>query len=213
MFSSWPFLPLLVLACFAMSAVEGATTHLHSNAHQIYATTKDSVASLLFTPPNKLDLLSETQSEPGASWIAFDTEKGYGYVLGEKAGVLRLSDKGKTERVGHAAGYSTSTEGDEPVAGSIVHGCLIVANYGSGSAAIIRISPNDHLLSSPPAQVIQYTRKGVGPVTERQDHSYAHDVSISPDQGWAYICDLGSDQIHRIQVNKQDGTLHSTKIK
>ncbi|UZJ56851.1 hypothetical protein CBS101457_006171 [Exobasidium rhododendri] len=183
--------------------VEGKSmsTQSHSIGYPIYATTsKEQVASLLFTPPDKLELLSEPTSGTGASWITFDKKKGYAYVLGEGANVYELGGGGKTVRISQV---ETSTRGIEPVASSIVHGCLFVANYGSGSASILEISPKDHLLSSPPAQVIQYTRKGVGPVIERQGQSYAHDVSVSPDEGWVYICDLGSDEIHHIRVNKK----------
>lgn len=103
----------------------------------------------------------------------------------------------------------TSTGGDGPVSCLTGHGpsknLLFVANYNSGSAAVIPIDPKDGNLASEPEKVFQFTRPAsqpkLGPVADRQDHSYAHQVSISPSGRWVYVCDLGADQIHHLRIH------------
>ncbi|KAJ1020074.1 hypothetical protein NDA16_004354 [Ustilago loliicola] len=105
----------------------------------------------------------------------------------------------------------TFSGGDGPVSCLIGHGSsknlLFVANYNSGSASVIPIDAKDGSLAAEPSKVIQFTRPAgqpkIGPVADRQDHSYAHQVSISPSGKWVYVCDLGADQIHHLRI--QDG--------
>lgn len=101
----------------------------------------------------------------------------------------------------------TSSGGDGPVSCLIGHGeskgLLFVANYNSGSAGVLGIK-EDGTLESEPRTVIQFTRPKdqpkIGPVADRQDHSYAHQVSISPSGEWVYVVDLGADQIHHLHI-------------
>lgn len=101
--------------------------------------------------------------------------------------------------------------GDGPVSCLVGHGpskhLLFVANYNSGSAAVLAINPEDGTLVEKAKHVFQFTRSStapkVGPVADRQDHSYAHQVSISPSGQWVYVCDLGADQIHHLHISLQ----------
>jgi 6-phosphogluconolactonase len=202
------FLGNLLLLGLASSVMASSYTPAHSTFYPIYVTGAglDKVATLHFTPPNKLELIAETVAAQDPSWITLDSHSTYAYVHGTNLSVIELDQHGKqTKEVGSKRGYPIG--GDEAVASCLVNNCLFVANYMSGSASIIPISRKDHLPSAPP-KIIQYTRNGIGPVTKRQDHSYAHDATASPDGGWVYVCDLGSDEIHHIKVNKHD-CLHS----
>ena len=202
----------LGLALSIAGMAEATSSHRKSCTYRLYATgSPGTVSSLLFTPPNKLEVTEQTALGHSPSWITFDKHGKQAYVLGTNALVLGLDG---LQQKGLSGGYSTG--GDGPVASCLVQDCLFVANYGAGSASIMSISPKG-LLSAPPAQVFQYTREGVGPVTSRQDHCYAHDATASPDGGWVYICDLGSDEIHHIKVNKHDcaqstAEVESTKV-
>lgn len=108
----------------------------------------------------------------------------------------------------------TSTGGSGPVSALVGHGpsahLLFVANYDSGSASVLKIHSNDGTLNSSsahakPYKTFQFTRKqgapAVGPVADRQDHSYAHQVAILPTGGFVYVVDLGVDQIHHLKVH------------
>lgn len=103
----------------------------------------------------------------------------------------------------------TSTGGDGPVSCVVGHGhskdLVFIANYNSGTAAVIRVNTEDGALAEEPESVFQFTRpkdgSKVGPVADRQDHSYAHQVAMSPSGRWVYVCDLGADQIHHLYVD------------
>ncbi|GAC72433.1 hypothetical protein PANT_7d00097 [Moesziomyces antarcticus T-34] len=104
----------------------------------------------------------------------------------------------------------TSSGGDGPVSCLVGHGpskgLLFVANYNSGTAAVLPIDKHDGTLVKEPKHVFQFTRPAsapkLGPVPDRQDHSYAHQVSITPSGRWVYVCDLGADQIHHLRIDE-----------
>ena len=66
------------------------------------------------------------------------------------------------------------------------------ANYGGGSAASFSVSPDGHL--SPAVSFFQYT--GSGPDPARQKAPHAHRVTVSPDNRFLLVNDLGLDCIH-----------------
>ena len=70
--------------------------------------------------------------------------------------------------------------------------CVFAANYGGGSAASFRAAPDGHL--SPAVSFFQYI--GHGPDKERQEASHAHRVTVSPDNRFLLVNDLGLDEIH-----------------
>ncbi|SJX66072.1 uncharacterized protein SRS1_13513 [Sporisorium reilianum f. sp. reilianum] len=132
------------------------------------------------------------------------------------AGTITATGKSEAQRT-----KGTSSGGDGPVSCLVGHGpskgLLFVANYNSGSAAVLGIEQDGTLTE--PKHVFQFTRPAsqpkVGPVADRQDHSYAHQVSISPSGRWVYVCDLGADQIHHLRVSA-NGTVEftgSTEVK
>jgi len=77
---------------------------------------------------------------------------------------------------------------------------VLVANYGSGSAAVIPIEPDGRLAE--PTSVVQHTGSGANP--KRQQGPHAHSVNISADDRFAFIADLGIDKtmIYRLDVEK-----------
>lgn len=78
----------------------------------------------------------------------------------------------------------------------------LAANYNSGSASVLEIQSKR---LSGLKKVFQYQRStaGPGPVTSRQDHSYAHDAVTSPSGAWVYIPDLGANRIHSLRTAKK----------
>jgi 6-phosphogluconolactonase len=69
---------------------------------------------------------------------------------------------------------------------------VFAANYSSGSAASFMVSVDGHL--SPAISFEQYT--GHGPNRERQEAPHAHRVTVSPDNRYLLVNDLGLDCIH-----------------
>lgn len=164
------------------------------------------VVPLTFTPPSTLrksgPSLTSTGSAP--SWITFGSRDGVkrAYVTNESPGsvfVVQSSSSGApVDVIGNKQGYSTG--GDAPVASCIQGSCLFAANYNSGSASVLQLEKDGLPASKSPIRTFHYTRQGIGPVTSRQDHCYAHDVVASPDGKWVYVSDLGADQIHHIRA-------------
>lgn len=66
------------------------------------------------------------------------------------------------------------------------------ANYAGGSATSFRVSPDGHLSTA--VWFEQYT--GHGPDSRRQQMPHAHRVTVSPDNRFLLVNDLGLDEIH-----------------
>jgi 6-phosphogluconolactonase len=80
---------------------------------------------------------------------------------------------------------------------------LFVANYDSGSVAVLPVSADGHLGEA--ACVIQDTGKGPNPA--RQEGPHAHCVTLSPDNHFAFVCDLGTDKIMIFKFDAGHGQL------
>ena len=68
---------------------------------------------------------------------------------------------------------------------------LFCSNYSSGGFSIYAIRPNGALGAL--SQFIQHT--GHGPDRSRQEGPHVHSTTISPDNRFLFVCDLGTDQI------------------
>ncbi len=75
--------------------------------------------------------------------------------------------------------------------------CVLTANYGSGSVAVLAIRPDGSL--GVPATTIQHSGSGANP--ERQAGPHAHFISPSPDDRFALACDLGLDKVIAYQLD------------
>lgn len=74
---------------------------------------------------------------------------------------------------------------------------VITANYNGGSITVLPIQEDGSLL--PASSVIEF--KGSGPVKDRQKQAHLHCVRITPDGKYLLADDLGTDQIHKFNVN------------
>lgn len=76
---------------------------------------------------------------------------------------------------------------------------LFVANYGSGSAASFQLSSKGHLS----AAVSQFQYTGHGADKARQESAHTHCTTVSPDNRWVLVNDLGLDRImvYRLDPN------------
>lgn len=83
---------------------------------------------------------------------------------------------------------------------------VICANYAGGSAASFLVK--DGKLGAP-AWSEQYKGYAAGsaPVPDRQEMAHAHFASVSPDNRFVYINDLGSDKIHIYWLDTATGKL------
>ena len=80
---------------------------------------------------------------------------------------------------------------------------VLVANYG---AATVEVFPLDHAQKfGPRTSVMQQTGSSIDP--KRQDHAYAHSVSLDPTGKFAFSADLGADKLFSYQFDASAGKL------
>ena len=77
------------------------------------------------------------------------------------------------------------------------------ANYGGGSAAAFAVGAGAAL--SPAVSFFQYT--GHGPDPKRQEAPHAHRVTVSPDNRFLLVNDLGLDEIHIYRLDASTAKL------
>jgi 6-phosphogluconolactonase len=80
---------------------------------------------------------------------------------------------------------------------------LLVANYQSGNVAIFPVSADGHLGEA--TCLFQDTGKGPNPA--RQEGPHAHCVALSPDNRFAFVCDLGTDKVMVFRFDAGHGRL------
>ncbi|MCF2688808.1 lactonase family protein [Bacteroides fragilis] len=85
---------------------------------------------------------------------------------------------------------------------------VITANYSGGSITVFPIGKDGSLL--PASDVIEF--KGSGPDKERQTMPHLHCVRITPDGKYLLADDLGTDQIHKFNLNPNANADNKEKL-
>jgi 6-phosphogluconolactonase len=80
---------------------------------------------------------------------------------------------------------------------------LLVANYNNGSVAVLPVAADGKLGEA--TSVIQHSGKSVNP--ERQKGPHAHCVTLDPANRFAFVCDLGLDQVLAYRFDPAQGKL------
>jgi 6-phosphogluconolactonase len=80
---------------------------------------------------------------------------------------------------------------------------VLVANYGSGSVAVLPVAADGRL--GEPSEVVQHSGKSVHP--ERQKGPHAHCVTLDPENRFAFVCDLGLDKVMAYRFDAARGKL------
>lgn len=79
---------------------------------------------------------------------------------------------------------------------------VLVANYGSGSSAMLPIRADGSLGEA--SDFHQHAGSSVDP--RRQTGPHAHSANLAPDNRFAFICDLGLDQVLSYRLDLAAGT-------
>ena len=85
--------------------------------------------------------------------------------------------------------------------------CVFAANYSGGSAASFHVGEDGRL--SKAVSFFQYT--GHGPNKDRQEKAHAHRVTVSPNNRFLMVNDLGLDMIHIYKLDAKTATLTPNK--
>jgi 6-phosphogluconolactonase len=80
---------------------------------------------------------------------------------------------------------------------------VLVANYGGGSAAVLPVAPDGRLGEA--TDFVQHAGSSVDP--QRQEGPHAHCVTVSPDNRFVFVCDLGLDKVMAYRFNAEEGKL------
>jgi 6-phosphogluconolactonase len=80
---------------------------------------------------------------------------------------------------------------------------LVVANYNSGSVAVLPISADGHLGEA--SDVVQHSGSSVNP--DRQKGPHAHCITFDPAYRFVFVCDLGLDKIMAYRLDEGKGKL------
>ena len=80
---------------------------------------------------------------------------------------------------------------------------VLVANYSGGSAACLPLKADGSL--QPASSVVQHTGKGANPA--RQEHPHAHSINLDAANHFAFVADLGLDQVMIYAFDAANGKL------
>ncbi|WP_226013320.1 lactonase family protein [Halomicrobium salinisoli] len=80
---------------------------------------------------------------------------------------------------------------------------LFVAHYAGGAVSMLPIDEDGRPGS--PTDVVEHAGSSVDP--ERQSAPHPHSISPGPDDRFVYVPDLGTDQVHVYEIDRDDGTL------
>lgn len=85
---------------------------------------------------------------------------------------------------------------------------IAVANYSSGTAAILPVGPDGKLGEA--AATVQHKGKGVNPA--RQEGPHAHSVNFSADNKFLFVADLGLDEVKIYSFDSKTGAITEKSV-
>jgi len=191
--------PMTASLAFAESIPVYFGTYTGQSSKGIYRSTLDLETGRLAEPALVAEVASPSFLEihPGGRYLYAVSETGGGGVVtafaidAASGGLARLNQQ--------------PSGGNGPCHISIdrTGRVALVANYGSGSAAVLPIQADGRL--GAPTGVAQHEGSSVNPKRQREPH--AHSFNVSPDNRFGYVADLGIDKIMIYRLDAEKGTL------
>lgn len=176
----------------------GTYTRDNNGSKGIYSIQLDLETGQLSTPT----VAGETQ---GPSYLALSPDKRFLYAVAEsEAMALGFAiDSSKTKLT--ALNTTDSPKSKAPCHLAVDHTghTLVVVNYQTGNVASFPIRADGSLGAV--ASLIQHTGSSVNP--ERQSTAHAHSATISPDNKYVFVCDLGLDKVFAYKLDAAHSTL------
>lgn len=182
----------------------GTSTNAKNGSKGVYVSRFNTATGELTEPQ-----LATEAGNPG--FLAIHPSKKYLYACGDvtsadgkKAGGISAfgidSKSGKLTLINQAA---TAGAGPCHVSVDKTGKMATIANYGSGSIGSFAIKEDGSV--SPEASFFQHEGSGADP--KRQAGPHAHSVNFSPDNRFAFACDLGLDKVLIYKVDTASGKL------
>jgi 6-phosphogluconolactonase len=170
-------------------------TYTKNGSHGIYTVRLDSATGALSTPA----LVAES---PDPAWITFSPDKKFLYTIypsqAQAAGYRVSVTPASVTLTPLPTSPATAAAAQPPshLAVDATGRTLLAANYREGFVAAIPISP-DGSLGTP--NITKHSGKGTDP--KRQEAPHVHSVTISPDNRYVAVCDLGLDQVFSYAID------------
>jgi 6-phosphogluconolactonase len=124
--------------------------------------------------------------------------------VGKKPGaVTAFSINGKTDELRRINQRTSEGSGPCHVSLDAKGRFLLVANYGSGSVAVLPIEKDGRL--EQPSAVVEHKGSSVNP--QRQEGPHAHSIGVDPQNRFVIEADLGLDKLFVYRFNSDLGTL------
>lgn len=210
------FLFLSILAVKTIAAASASDhvallgTYTGEESRGIYAVRLDTATGALSTP----ELVAEL---PNPEFLALHPNGKIVYALtrvdgpgtGSSGAVAAFTVDSQTGKLTPLNVQSTNSSG------SLTHlavdgtgRMLVAASYGGAYTVSFRIEPDGRLGER--ANFVLHEGQ-VGPNQPRQDSPHPHSVTISPENRFAFVADLGLDRVFAYKLNPGDGTIISNE--
>jgi len=182
----------------------GTYTEEGSKSKGIYAYRYDAASQEI----TSLGLAAETKNP---SWIAIHPNGRFLYAVNELSNFKGPNSGGVSAfSIDRATGKLTflnevQSKGADPCYMTVdkTGKFVLVANYSSGNIAAFPISSDGKLGEA--SAFVQHTGHGSNP--KRQEGPHAHSIDLSPDNRFAFVDDLGLDQLLVYKFDASKGTL------
>ncbi|GAB3246946.1 lactonase family protein [Larkinella harenae] len=152
--------------------------------------------------------LSQIQTVSNAkspSFLAIHPSGNYLYSVNEAAansgGVSSYSIEPKTGKLTMMNQQSSHGRGPCHIAVDQTGKLAFVSNYGGGTFTVLPIQ-NDGKLGLA-TDTLKYEGKGTN--AQRQEKPHIHSATVSPNNRFVYVCDLGTDRVYIYEFDKASG--------
>lgn len=181
----------------------GCYTNAKSGSKGIYVSKFNSATGDLGQP----ELAVETGSP---SFLAIHPDKKHLYAVGEMPAAGKKAGGVSAFKIGQPDGKLTFINQVSSVGAGPCHVSLdktgqmaMIANYGGGSVASYPIKKDGSLGEA--ATFVQHEGSSVN--AKRQAGPHGHSMNVSPDNRFAFACDLGLDKVIIYKIDPATGTL------
>lgn len=170
----------------------GTYTRAPSTSKGIYSVRLDDETGALSTPT----VVAEAANP---AWITLSPDKKHLYAIsGSKAQAAGYLVDGRTGKLTPLPAGGPSPEAAPPshLVVDATGRMLLAANYADGYLSAMAIQP-DGTLGAP--TITRHSGKSMEPT--RQDKPHVHSVTLSPDNRFVIVCDLGLDKIFTYELD------------
>lgn len=172
-------------------------TYTRNGSKGIYSVRLDSETGALGTP-------IVAAEAPDPAWVTLSPDKKYLYAIHPSAGQAIGFSVDAASGGLQALPVEPSSTASPPshLAVDATGRTLLAANYRDGYVAAMPIRPDGTL--GPPQKI---PHEGKGPHPTRQEKSHVHSVTVSPDNRFVLVADLGLDRIFTYALDATNAKL------